>query len=435
MVIIDESAALTVSRSLSLSEKDLKILSLAYLPLIGTDGLSLYLLFALDKSLEIGGECRFAKDLATALGRPIEAITEASRMLEGAGLLRTFSKESKHGLEVLFSPSMPLSPMEFFSGELGNLLLSKVGQKRFESIQYQFDLGGELKTDGFVDSTEAASSVFGSQIEDGISLERKGDDAGKRTLEKAIENELSHLGFTLKVLGDDLDSVISISILYGLTSTLIARLIAESTDSDGIFHLESFKSLVRDRAAFARPLDLDDGKKSKSGLKGNGKLSELSRTLDSLDTPEYLARSLKLTKAPGELLDIAEKMAEQYRYPKGVVNAIFDYCIKKTKSVPSSVYIDKVAISLLPKHPTDAYSAQLCLKEAQVQTRRSIQRKKEVDERLQKRIDKALGEPDKSIQEKLEPKKKSESKKAKKSADTEENSEGLDFLKDLVKGM
>lgn len=388
MVVLDESTAVTVSSRTSLSPLDIRMLSLAYLPLVGSDAVSVYLLLAEDTSFRNGGSARFVRDLTSASGISLENLTSACRQLEGAGLLRTMYRESERGEEVILTVLKPCSPADLLSSELGKIILERVGQPRFESIRAQLT-EPVPSSEGFIDCTESGAMVFGLS-ESGLPP-RGGKKRGKgadSTFAKSISEALSQLGYSLKILGEDTDSVFAQAVMYGCTAQVTTRLIADSTGSDGVFRADVFRRLIRDRMSFARPVD-DEPVNERQSL-GDRRSAALVKSLDTLSTPEYLARVLNVTRAPQELLDLAVKMNTEYGYSSGVVNAVFDYCFKVTRSVPNTLYIDKVAVSLLPKHPKDAYAAALALKEARIEKKTREKAKKQSSEKLRERAKAAV---------------------------------------------
>lgn len=422
MVLIEDSTALTVASPLSLSEDDLRLLATGYAPLMGTEALSLYLLLSSDSSFGSRGHSRFGKDLATATHLSLEAIMGAGRKLEGMGLLRTMSRETEKGAEVLFLVQPVMDAHSFLTSDYGQMLLKAVGQKRFEAIESLFP-SATLVTEGFIDATESGAQVFGAEKLN--STKPTVIAPGLQVLQAAVSGELNKLGLSLKVLGDDLNSVLGDAVLYGATAELVARLVNECTGSNGVFHLENFRQALADRMTFARPLEENEKEdEAKTPALTDSATSNLIRVLEEMATADYLASYLHVEKAPESLMMLAGQLQRQYGFSSGVINTIFDYCFKKTKSVPSPAFIEKVALSILPRRPKNAYEASLCLTEARTEIKRKNQKRQKGLEQARRRA-----------KEEIEGQVESQPAPCSKAEKGTETAVSLDEAADLLKGL
>lgn len=391
MVKIQDDTSITVPGSVELSQAQLRLLATAYLPLIGTDAFSIYMFLASDSSLGPTGNTRFGKDLVSCLGRPYESIVQACRMLEGIGLLLTFSKcDDRGATQAILVPQVPLPPQDLFRGKIGGLLLQRVGQKRFESIQAQFPLA-RLSTEGYFDSTESGYSVFGDSQD---TIEKGDIDAISRSkmeaLRSSLNNCLKDLGFTIKVLHGPLEDqdfeepVLQQIIFYGCTVKQAAQIIVDSTsDTTGIFSFARFKEILRDRLSFALPVEEDNSGQLKGEIAlGGDALSQDLRAMDETPCGVYIAQLIRARKLPKWIADLVSHFQADYQLREGVINAIFSYCIKRNDNViPSPNFFDVVASSLVKKHPDSAYTTLLTLKE---QEDRIALKKKKNQERTEK---------------------------------------------------
>lgn len=392
MRMILEDSAVTVSRDFELSFTDCRLLTCAYLPIIGSDSLSLYFCLVFNANFNQHGGLRFGKDLSVLTGLSYEKLHEARRYLEACNLLNSYQKEDANGNAFLLVLELPKKPRFFFSDPvLSALLKNRIGNERFEKVRSLFpEKITPLK--GFIDISESPDQVF---VNDSLSSAKttadkqiQSEDEGRsNVLMKEVDGILKENQLSIKVLGADADEVKSLAVFYGSDAQSLARAIIDSTSSDNLFIIDRFRRLIADRTTYARTLDETSAKDS---FFGSSLAAQQFATMDSMSTPEFLARTLNLSKAPKALLDEAKKLHDEYGFPSGVINAIASYSIIKTGQVPSNVYIDKVAISLLPKHPQTAYQAALILKENQYEIGEKQKRSKKAQERLRAKAEAIL---------------------------------------------
>lgn len=425
MRLITDESALTVGKNFELSPADLRLLSCGYLPILGAEAFSLYLTLCYDWNFGKNGGFRFGKDLFSASGLSQEKVQEARRRLEATDLLHTYYKENKDGASFVLKLLPPRRFEDFFSDPVFSSLLSnRVGGKRNDLLRGLF-ADQILPTDGFVDVSETPDSVFPSDTISSVipaDTRFKNEEKSKANILKtSLDHELSTFGMSVKVLGSDADEVLSLGIFYACDAKTLARAVADSTSSDNIFAIERFRQLLTDRMTYARTLDDDQGKSD--SFFGNSVAAKQFAAMDEISVPEFIARVLNLSKAPKTLLDTVGQIQDDYGFSNGVINALISFVVQKTHSVPNEKYIEKVALSLAPLHPGNAYQAALILKEGQSQMKERKKRAGKAREALKAKAKEMLenGEKEKATE--------SAEKTEKVAEEEDESASALDALK------
>lgn len=371
MESIMEGSALTVLNNFTLSPSDAALLSAAYLPIIGTDAFSLYWELLTNPGFGPKGSLRFGKDLNEVLGLSFEKIQLARTRLEGLGLLKTFYREDPNGDSFVLVVKPPRSARSFFA-DLGlkGLLSKAVSTGYAQSLEASFAKEAEIGK-GFADVTTPMSAVYlpisgPKGIIDPLlkGLEDKEVESRRRGMDtKAFAKALAEDGLTSKVLGGDMDQVLSLADFFGLGPKEAADSVAEATNSENRFNLKAFTKLCEDRVVFGDTGEY--GSVSPDPFFGNTQAAQQFKVLDQTPIPEVLAALLNQPKAPPELVQLAYKIKKDFNFNDGVVNTIFDFVIKETGQIPFDSYFTKVALSLVPKKPTNAYETALIFKENQ----------------------------------------------------------------------
>ncbi len=387
MQSIAEGSALTVYRRFELSPADIALLCAAYLPIAGSEAFSLYSLLCANPSFGPGGELRFGRDLNEILGLGYGKLQLARIRLEGLGLLDTYCKETAAGDEFLLLLNPPKPARRFFADPaLKGLLVSHVSARyaqRLETALAQVP----VPATGFAKVTATLNTVYGSTVlptaaDDSLlaGLEDKDEDSQGSTFDRrAFARELGNLGYTLKALGEDQERVLSLCGFYGLNPKEAADSVARATASSGLFAYQTFENLCHDRMVFG-PSEVDAPEADP--FFGSTAAARQFSEMDKLPTPEFICALLKTPTAPTELAKTAHEIATRFGFNRGVVNVIIDYCIRKTGEVPAGSYFEKVALSLVPKKPTNAYETALIFKTGEYKVGKKRKKKEDWEARV-----------------------------------------------------
>lgn len=390
MISLKNDSSFTVFCSFFLSEEDLSVLVKCYLPLIGNDAFSLYFALYGNENLRAGGNVRFVKDFLNACHFSLTQLNVSKRRLEGMGLLKTFYKESQGGEDFNLVLEKPLQGNAFLSNPaLQSLLAQMIGEKNLDILTKSFP-PSNVAFQNYIDASSSLAEVYSSSglgvdLPEKIVINNNDNKNGTFDL-KELTKELGKFNLSLEILRSNKDKVISLAILNGFRPKTIASLINDSVNTKNVFSYETFCKYLKEKARYSTSnVDYGYGASIKSS-------DQKLKLLDSLPSNEYLQQKLKVNKLPTSLLDLVYKLHEEYHYSNGVINAIFDYCISREEAggLPNDTYIEKVAVSLLPIHPTSAYET----KEVFAQREYSIKNYKAKKNKLQKQVDKEIGKKD-----------------------------------------
>lgn len=163
MVNITQADTYIVINKTILTENDRKILTMLYQPIIGVLSTNLFftLWMELDKNEFMSDECNHYH-LMSITNLSLNEIVYARQKLEAVGLLKTFYKENDDVNNYIYELFSPLSPKEFFSHPVLNIVLyNSLGKKEYEKIVNYFKLP-KINLNNYNDITESFSSVFKS---------------------------------------------------------------------------------------------------------------------------------------------------------------------------------------------------------------------------------------------------------------------------------
>ena len=163
MINILPADTYTVINRTILTENDRKILTMLYQPIIGANSVNLFftLWMDLDKNEFMSVEENH-HHLMTSTSLNINEIIAAREKLEAVGLLKTFYKEKEEENNYIYELFSPLSPSEFFSHPILNIVLfNSVGKKEYERIVNYFKVPRIILND-YEDITKSFNDVFTS---------------------------------------------------------------------------------------------------------------------------------------------------------------------------------------------------------------------------------------------------------------------------------
>jgi len=119
-----------------LNDDDRHILTDLYLPILGTEAFSLYLLlWEKIPNKEVITQRKGHAELMSLLGIDLKRFYEARIKAEALGLIRTFQKRDDLGHYYVYQLFEPLSPDEFFKDDLMSIFLyEQVGESKYRLL-------------------------------------------------------------------------------------------------------------------------------------------------------------------------------------------------------------------------------------------------------------------------------------------------------------
>lgn len=363
-----ENSPFTVKKDFDLSVMDIRMLTLCYLPFLGSDAFSLYFSLYANEGFGQNGSLRFGKDLFLSTGLTPGKLQTGRTRLEACGLLKTLVRldpDSPFDNGFLFLLKAPCSPRSFFAnGALKGLLETALSPAVVQKLKAQFRLP-RIPEDGFSDLSASFLAVYGKtksgdgerEIDLGLPVSSAdGYDETKLT-EKALSQALSRISdLGISVLGEKSESVLEMGRLYGLDADSLAKDVAKATDSQGLFSYSAFEEMVRDDAKYLSAESALEGSFDTLAQAENQAISD-AQAMDQTSTGAFLAGLLKTPKVPPSIMGIARSLRADYGFRQGVVNAMFAYVYRRLGQIPGVSYFDKIADGLFAQKPQNATEA------------------------------------------------------------------------------
>lgn len=160
--ILPADTYVVVNRTI-LTENDRKILTMLYQPIIGAFACNLFftLWMELDKNEFMSMEENH-HHLISSTGLSLNELVMAREKLEAIGLLKSYLKETKEQNSYVYELFSPVSPGEFFSHPVLNIVLyNSVGKKEYERIVNYFKVP-RVNLSEYEDITKSFTEVYGS---------------------------------------------------------------------------------------------------------------------------------------------------------------------------------------------------------------------------------------------------------------------------------
>lgn len=347
----------TVVNKSIISEKEKRIISLLYQPIIGHTATALYftLIDDLDKSELISGDL-IHHHIMTNMQLSLDNLIVAREKLEAVGLIKTYMKQDNinHFVYLLYSP---LSAIDFFNHPILNVVLyNNLGKVEYEKMVSIFKMP-RINLKDYTDITcsfdDVFSSVSGSVLEydDGIMK----SESNSIVVNKNLDFDLIISGFpesqiNSKCFSDDVKQlIVKMAFLYNLNTLDIQSIIRGCINEKGLIDKTLFRKSCRDYYKFDNAGKLPtliynrqpDFLKKPVG--DSSKRAKMIYTFENI-TPYQL---LKAKYKGGEPTDRDKKLIESLlvdlKLNPGVVNVLISYVLKVNNEQLTKSYVETIA--------------------------------------------------------------------------------------------
>ena len=360
----------------SLSGEDIFVLSSMYLPLVGMNSYSIYMLFN-----NLNGDEAQVKTILDIIGlQSPNAFTQSVAKLEGIGLVKKYYNEEKGYILQLLAP---ISGKAFLKNEiLKGYLYNQIGDVEVHNLEKRYK---EKKISGYTDMTLSFDEVFKPVKEKNIPVSIA--DSEETDNIKVKNQAFDYLIFKMSFVGDESlsellndadmeESILKISYQYQLNEEemkeAIKRTIATTHDLtiEGI--AKSAGYIYQNKAqTTVLGFEVKTPVNYEHTLKDDQK--ELIRLAESLSFAKMLEQASGVKPALAELNDF-NKLANLTGLPNGVINILIIYLGNIKKGEPLNyTYIEKVARSWMKagvKTAEDAIKYMETLKEKETTTKK-----------------------------------------------------------------
>ena len=310
----------------SLSIDDMNVLSLLYMPIIGSKAYSLYMTMYSALNRSSNARTVLLSDITDLFGFNIKSFTTERKKLEAIGLMNTYLKDEEYVLLL----KAPLSARRFFNDcTLGNYLNDAVGDTLYLKLVNMFRIESFDKQ-GFKNVTEIFENVYKDEhneeikVFDGYFIDKNINSSIKKG-NYAFDYDAFLASLNLSIteknsLTAEFQSIIEqTAYTYDLNEEDMQYAYFRSIDKDGNF---SITSLTKEAKNI---------KKRKEISLSNKKLSAIEK-MKIIDPKEILRQAMnKIGLEPSyEEYEIINKVVDTSPYDLSITNIIISHALNKS---------------------------------------------------------------------------------------------------------
>ncbi len=340
-----------------LSDKDRKIITMLYQPIIGFTATSLYftLLDDLDK-LELMSEDLTHHHLMATMQLKLEDIIIAREKLEGVGLLKTYLKKDNinHYVYLIYSP---LTPNEFFNHPILNIVLyNNLGKKEYEKILNYYKIP-RINLKDYEDVTSKFDEVFTSikgtilEIEEDITKR----DTNNILINKGIDFNLLISSIPASQINERCfnketkELINALSFTYNLNTLDMQGLVRNALNEKGLIDKMLLRKSCREYYQFENNGNLptliynkqpDYLKKPKGD---NSKWAKMVYAFENLNPYQFLKAKYKGAEPTDRDKRLIENLLVDQKLNPGVVNVLIAYVLKINNEQLKKSYVETIA--------------------------------------------------------------------------------------------
>ena len=376
MKVLANQDFLEVRLASLIADYDRDTLSNLYQPMIGYEGLALYMTLWSEANNERISPLCTHEQVFLRMRIPAGAYVEARKYLEATGLLKTFVSQGQDFKIYHYELYAPKSPHGFFDDALlYGMLIKSIGEtnanrlKNIYLIEPKQDYGEEITTkfaemfhpqfndEAFVEATDGATKVKGRN---------SGKIKGQFSYEQFFEfmkgiSQIKDSAFNKT----DMKEIERLATLNGVNEEETAKLVNQ------IYNPDQPKGQRIDYEKLAKAMQEKTDYKYRRGRASQNEpnlmsgVSDLARKINLMETKspkDYLSYLQNGTKPATADLKVINDLSKNYHLPNPVINAVVDYVLYKADNVLSRPYAEKVAVSLVRENILTAVDAMNYLK-------------------------------------------------------------------------
>ena len=347
----------TVINKTVITDKDKKIISMLYQPIIGYAAVALYftLIDELDKQEVISGEFTHHHLMATML-LSLEDIIIAREKLEAVGLIKTYMKKDNINQFVYLLYS-PISAHEFFNHPILNVVLyNNLGKKEYEKVLYYFKVP-RVNLKDFEDVTcsfdDVFSSVRGSLLEGNDDVTKS--DSNNILINKGIDFNLIISSIPTSQLNDRCfsqdvkDLINNLSYIYNLDTLDMQGLIRNSINEKGLIDKALLRKSCREYYQFDNfgnlPTHIYNRQPEylKKPKGDNSKWAKMVYTFENITPYQLLKAKYKGAEPTDRDKKLIESLLIDQKLNPGVVNVLISYVLKSNNEQLTKSYVETIA--------------------------------------------------------------------------------------------
>ena len=340
-----------------LSDKDRKIITMLYQPIIGFTATSLYftLLDDLDK-LELMSEDLTHHHLMATMQLKLEDIVIAREKLEAVGLIKTYFKKDSinHYVYLIYSP---LTPNEFFNHPILNIVLyNNLGKKEYERILNYYKIP-RINLKDYEDITSNFDDVFtaikGTILEINEDVTKR--DSNNILINKGIDFNLLISSIPSSQISDrcfnkeSKELINALSFTYNLNTLDMQGLVRNAINEKGLIDKVLLRKSCREYYQFENNGNLPTliYNKQPEYLKkpkgDNSKWAKMVYTFENLNPYQFLKAKYKGAEPTDRDKRLIENLLVDQKLNPGVVNVLIAYVLKINNEQLKKSYVETIA--------------------------------------------------------------------------------------------
>lgn len=347
----------TVINKTVISDKDKKLISMLYQPIIGFTASALYftLIDDLDKQEIISSDLTHHHLMAT-MQLKLEDIVIAREKLEAVGLIKTYMKKDNINQYVylLFSP---ISASEFFNHPILNIVLyNNLGKKEYDKVLNYFKVP-RVNLRDYEDVTcsfdEVFTPVVGTIMEINEDVTKK--DTNNILINKGIDfnmimSSIPESQVNERCFNNDIRELINnLSYIYNLSTLDMQGLIRNSINEKGMIDKTLLRKSCRDYYQFDNAGNLPTliYNKQPEFLKkpkgDNSKWAKMVYTFENITPYQLLKARYKGAEPTDRDKRLIENLLIDQKLNPGVVNVLISYVLKINNEQLKKSYVETIA--------------------------------------------------------------------------------------------
>ncbi len=340
-----------------ISDIDLKILNMLYLPITGSLAIMLYhtLINDMDKQEILSDELDHAH-LLSNLHVSIDELIRARHVLEAIGLLKVYYKEDTVN-RYIYELYSPVSAHEFFTHPVLNVVLySNVGKREYERLVNYFKMI-KINKEGYTEITSKFSDVFDSVPY--TSSDMYSDSIRKYNKQKLNINSAFDINFLIETMPKSIDSkiftkdlqelIIQLAYLYDIDAVKMQNILRTCINENGSVNRDELRKVARNHYQFDHsgllPTVIEHAQPEylRKPVGDNSKLSKMIYTFETISPYDFLRSKHNGAEPVKRDLKLLEDLIIDYKLKPGVVNVLIDYVLKTNDNKINRSLVETIA--------------------------------------------------------------------------------------------
>ena len=347
---------LVINKSI-ITENDLKILNMLYLPIVGSLPIMLYnsLVNDLDKQELASVDLEHAH-LLSNLHISCKELESARNSLEGIGLLKTYLKKDTVN-KYIYELYSPVSAHEFFTHPIFNIVLyNNVGKKEYERLVSYFKIP-KINKEGYEEVTHSFNDVYSSVPY--TSVDMYNDSIRKFNKLKLNINSSFDMNFLIETMPSHIDKkiftkdmqelIILLAYLYDIDAPKMQNIVKSCLNEKGSINRDELRKTCRNHYQFDHSgilptiIDTTQPEYLRKPIGDNSNIAKMIYTFETVSPYDFL-KSKHNGSEPGKRdIVLLEDLLIDFNLKPGVVNVLIDYVLKTNDKKLNRSFVEAIA--------------------------------------------------------------------------------------------